>query len=175
MEMLHCSSSARLPTPALRTSRPTRALSCRGILGHFGRHFHLTGGGVDGTGRPRKVHAYSREFKLTAVRLSQQPGIQVQAVAAAPPSAPAAGYSPQIDPRRRRPRWCVQPAVLREGRLKFLSLPAPCLRPDRASPSAHRVPTARCTMFVGTTPRLDLPSCYLSARRHPSRFSHPHW
>jgi len=32
---------------------------------------------------PRKVHAYSREFKLTAVRLSQQPGMQVQAVAAA--------------------------------------------------------------------------------------------
>lgn|SRR5574341_320872 len=32
---------------------------------------------------PRKVPAYSPEFKLTAVRLSQQPGIQVQAVAAA--------------------------------------------------------------------------------------------
>jgi transposase len=32
---------------------------------------------------PRKVQAYSPEFKLTAVRLSQQPGIQVQAVAAA--------------------------------------------------------------------------------------------
>lgn len=32
---------------------------------------------------PRKVRAYSRKFKLTAVRLSQQPGIQVQAVAAA--------------------------------------------------------------------------------------------
>ncbi len=32
---------------------------------------------------PRKVRAYSREFKLTAVRLSQQPGIEVQAVAAA--------------------------------------------------------------------------------------------
>ena len=32
---------------------------------------------------PRKVQAYSREFKLTAVRLSQQPGIQVQGVAAA--------------------------------------------------------------------------------------------
>ena len=31
---------------------------------------------------PRKVRAYSQEFKLTAVRLSQQPGIQVQAVAA---------------------------------------------------------------------------------------------
>jgi transposase len=32
---------------------------------------------------PRKVRAYSLEFKVTAVRLSQQPGIQVQAVAAA--------------------------------------------------------------------------------------------
>jgi len=32
---------------------------------------------------PRKVRAYSREFKLAAVRLSREPGIQVQAVAAA--------------------------------------------------------------------------------------------
>ncbi len=32
---------------------------------------------------PRKVREYSLEFKLTAVRLSQQPGIQVKAVAAA--------------------------------------------------------------------------------------------
>jgi len=32
---------------------------------------------------PRKIRAYSREFKLTAVRLSQQPGLEVQAVAAA--------------------------------------------------------------------------------------------
>jgi len=32
---------------------------------------------------PRKVHRYSNEFKLTAVRLSQQPGMQVQTVAAA--------------------------------------------------------------------------------------------
>ena len=32
---------------------------------------------------PRKVRTYSREFKLTAVRLSQQPGVEVQAVAAA--------------------------------------------------------------------------------------------
>jgi transposase len=31
----------------------------------------------------RKIRAYSREFKLTAVRLSQQPGVEVQAVAAA--------------------------------------------------------------------------------------------
>ena len=32
---------------------------------------------------PRKVDRYSLEFKLTAVRLSEQPGIQVKAVAAA--------------------------------------------------------------------------------------------
>src|SRR3954463_2698987 len=32
---------------------------------------------------PRKLHKYSDESKLTAVRLSQQPGIQVQTVAAA--------------------------------------------------------------------------------------------
>ena len=33
--------------------------------------------------RPRAVRTYSDEFKLTAVRLSQQPGIQVKTVAAA--------------------------------------------------------------------------------------------
>jgi transposase len=32
---------------------------------------------------PRRVKAYSREFKLAAVRLSHQRGLQVQAVAAA--------------------------------------------------------------------------------------------
>lgn len=32
---------------------------------------------------PRKIGRYSHEFKLTAVRMSQQPGIQVQTVAAA--------------------------------------------------------------------------------------------
>jgi len=32
---------------------------------------------------PRSVRRYSDEFKLTAVRLSQQPGIQVQTVATA--------------------------------------------------------------------------------------------
>jgi transposase len=32
---------------------------------------------------PRKVYRYSDEFKRTAVRLSQQPGMQVQTVAAA--------------------------------------------------------------------------------------------
>ena len=31
----------------------------------------------------RKIREYSQEFKVTAVRLSQQPGVQVQAVAAA--------------------------------------------------------------------------------------------
>jgi transposase len=33
--------------------------------------------------RPRAVRQYSDEFKLTAVRLSEQPGIQVKTVAAA--------------------------------------------------------------------------------------------
>ena len=32
---------------------------------------------------PRRIREYSLEFKLTAVRLSQEPGIQVRAVAAA--------------------------------------------------------------------------------------------
>jgi len=32
---------------------------------------------------PRTVHRYSMEFKLTAVRLTEQPGIQVQTVAQA--------------------------------------------------------------------------------------------
>ena len=32
---------------------------------------------------PRKIQRYSAEFKVTAVRLSQQPGLQVQAVARA--------------------------------------------------------------------------------------------
>src|SRR5687768_10739791 len=32
---------------------------------------------------PRAVHKYSDEFKQTAVRLSQQPGVQVKTVAAA--------------------------------------------------------------------------------------------
>ena len=32
---------------------------------------------------PRKIYRYSDEFKLTAVRLSQQPGMQVQTVAVA--------------------------------------------------------------------------------------------
>src|SRR5512132_1663773 len=30
---------------------------------------------------PRKVHRYSPEFKLTAVKLSRMPGVQVQTVA----------------------------------------------------------------------------------------------
>ena len=32
---------------------------------------------------PRKIQKYSVEFKVTAVRLSQQPGLEVQAVARA--------------------------------------------------------------------------------------------
>lgn len=32
---------------------------------------------------PRKLHRYSDEFKLTAIRLSQEPRIQVKTLAAA--------------------------------------------------------------------------------------------
>lgn len=32
---------------------------------------------------PKKVHRYSNEFKVTAVKLSRMPGVQVQTVAAA--------------------------------------------------------------------------------------------
>jgi transposase len=68
---------------------------------------------------PRKIYRYSDEFKLTAVRLSRQPGMQVQTVATAleihpfmlskwrkdvkdgrlrgrPPKAPAAGPAREI-------------------------------------------------------------------------------
>ena len=76
---------------------------------------------------PRKVHRYSDEFKLTAVRLSQQPGMQVQTVAAAleihpfmlskwrkdvkegrvrgrPPKAPPPGPAREIAQLQRRER-----------------------------------------------------------------------
>jgi transposase len=46
---------------------------------------------------PRKIREYSLEFKLTAVQLSEQPGIQVQAVAAALDIHP---FMPSASPRR---------------------------------------------------------------------------
>jgi transposase-like protein len=74
---------------------------------------------------PRKVQAYSREFKLTAVRLSQQPGIQVQAVAAAldiPPvhalevaQAGAGGAAAGAGPRSPGPAGAGGPAVAGAG------------------------------------------------------------
>ena len=64
---------------------------------------------------PRKVRAYSREFKLTAVRLSQQPGLEVQAVAA------ALDIHPFMLSKWRKQ---VRDGVLR-GRGRYLRVPPP--------------------------------------------------
>ena len=83
----HASNSSAAFWPRrLRDHHPPRRCSRRGYLHRFCRHFHLTMVGVSPMPRsgPRKVRRYSGEFKLTAVRLSQQPGMQVQTVAAAP-------------------------------------------------------------------------------------------
>lgn len=66
---------------------------------------------------PRKVHRYSDEFKLTAVRLSQQPGIQVQSVAAAL----------EIHPFMLS-KWRKE---VRDGRLRGRSRPVPRPGPAR--------------------------------------------
>lgn len=66
---------------------------------------------------PRIVHRYSDEFKLTAVRLSQQPGLQVQSVAAAL----------EIHPFMLS-KWRKE---VRDGKLRGRSRPAPRPGPAR--------------------------------------------
>ena len=51
---------------------------------------------------PRSVRKYSAEFKLTAVRLSQQPGIQVRTVAASLAIHPVMLSKWRADVRERR-------------------------------------------------------------------------
>ena len=67
---------------------------------------------------PRKVYKYSDEFKLTAVRLSQQPGMQVQTVAAALEIHPFMLSKWRKDVKdgrlRGRPRKAPKPGVARE-------------------------------------------------------------
>lgn len=74
---------------------------------------------------PRKVRKYSDEFKLTAVRSSQQPGVRVQTVAAAREIHPfmlskwrrdgrdglLRGRAPKAPPPRSRPRDRPVPRV----------------------------------------------------------------
>ena len=69
---------------------------------------------------PRKVHRYSVEFKLTAVKLSRVPGVQVQTVAA------ALDIHPFMLSRWRKEAW---DGLLR-GRVK---------RVDVASPPAREI------------------------------------
>jgi len=66
---------------------------------------------------PRKVHRYSDEFKLTAVRLSQQPGMQVHSVAVAL----------EIHPFMLS-KWRKE---VRDGRLRGRSRPGPRPGPAR--------------------------------------------
>jgi hypothetical protein len=63
---------------------------------------------------PKKVHRHSTEFKLTAVKLSRLPGVQVQTVAAGLDihpcgSTPGSGTLHPSPMRRRRDRnECLQ-------------------------------------------------------------------
>lgn len=66
---------------------------------------------------PRTVCRYSEEFKLTAVRLSQQPGFQVQTVAS------ALAIHPFM-----LSKWCKD---AREGRLRGRAPKAPAAGPAR--------------------------------------------
>ena len=67
---------------------------------------------------PRTVRRHSEEFKRTAVRLSQQPGIQVQTVAA------ALAIHPFMLSKWRKD--------VREGRLRGKAAKAPSVRPTWA-------------------------------------------
>jgi transposase len=59
---------------------------------------------------PRTVRRYSDEFKLTAIRLSQQPGIQVKTVAAALAIHPFMLSKWRKDARDGRLRGCARKA-----------------------------------------------------------------
>src|SRR5437667_10529072 len=66
---------------------------------------------------PKKVQEYSAEFKLAAVRLSRQRGVQVQAVAA------ALDIHPLMLSRWRK---AVRDGVLRGGRAPAVKMPPAC-------------------------------------------------
>jgi len=76
----------------------------------------------DGTGR--KVQRYSLEFKLTAVRLTKEPGIQVQAVP----------HALDIHPFMLS-KWRKE---VRDGRLRGPALPSRSLKNQRRSEKSIR-------------------------------------
>ena len=75
--------------------------------------------------RSTSVRKYSDEFKLTAVRLSQQPGIQVQTVAA------ALAIHPFMLSKWRKDA--------REGRLRGTAPKAAAAPPARSSPGSRQL------------------------------------
>ena len=82
---------------------------------------------------PRKIQKYSAEFKVTAVRLSQQPGLQVQAVA----------HALEIHPFMLS-KWRKD---LRDGRLRGRSkavVPPRLYRVTPRSPASPRRAAALC-------------------------------
>jgi transposase len=128
---------------------------------------------------PRKVRKYSDEFKLTAVRLSQQPGIQVQTVAAAleihpymlskwrkdvkdgrlrgrPPKAPPAGPAREIAQLQRLER---QYAELKEEHdllkkaIRFWSARKPRSSPSLTTSSGSTKASPSRPSVAGTTSR----------------------
>ena len=91
--------------------------------------------------RPRTVRKYSDEFKLTAVRMSQQPGIQVKTVAA------ALELHPFMLSKWRKD---VREGLLRE-RHAHLLCPRPALgRRDRAR-LGKRQKAVMCVTFSAST------------------------
>jgi transposase len=81
---------------------------------------------------PKKVQQYSREFKLTAVRLSQRPGMQVQAVAA------ALDIHPFMLSRWRK--------AVRDGRLRGRALRAATIPPAREIARLQRLEHAHALL-----------------------------
>jgi transposase len=82
---------------------------------------------------PRKIYRYSDEFKLTAVRLSQQPGMQVQTVAA------ALEIHPFMLSKWRR--------EAREGTLRGRARPAPRPGPAREIARLQRLEKAHALLL----------------------------
>lgn len=145
---------------------------------------------------PRKVHKYSDEFKLTAVRLSQQPGIQVQTVAAAleihpfmlskwrkdakegrlrgrPPKAPPAGPAREIAQFQRLER---QYAELKEEHdllkkaIRFWSARKATGSPSSNTSSRSTTASTSLRSAAGTTSRARGSTRGADAKRVHTRF-----
>ena len=102
---------------------------------------------------PRTVRRYSDEFKVTAVRLSQQPGIQVQTVAS------ALAIHPFMLSKWRKDA--------REGRLRGRAPKAPAVGPARELAQAAAARAGVCAAQRGARPlKKSHPVLFRSKRRH---------